>query len=296
MERQGVGWGGLGHGPAQAGDCRPARPSLRGTGPRSRLSRSNAEHGRGVGWLQDTPTYVPQKGRHDALIILRYISSGKFLLRSGRFAAQFLRQNWSSDCHTTKALSRKPPPPPPRGKGARTTAHPPPRTVSPPPQLHHAAYAKTLPATPDPMRPPGTERCGGNAVKNTIHQSLPHSDHQPFAKRCERLMGLVCRRLFVVCGDESIAMLIKVDHADDPGPSSSHILADRTTSPHRLMMSTKRAKTKRKLIKYAFEAKKDRHSKSRASSYSCTSTPKDKTDRLQSYVHLLLCIPEQVRW
>ena len=41
-----VGGGGVGTGPHTGGDCRPARPSLRGTGPRSWLSSSKAERTR----------------------------------------------------------------------------------------------------------------------------------------------------------------------------------------------------------------------------------------------------------
>ena len=46
---------------------------------------------------------------------------GKFLFqfcRSGRFAARFLSQGWSLDCHFIRALSQVPPPPP----GARMTS------------------------------------------------------------------------------------------------------------------------------------------------------------------------------
>ena len=54
------------------------------------------------------------------------IFSKKF--RLGRFAAQLLIQDWTSDCHFIRALSREPlslTPPPPRGNGARTTPPPP---------------------------------------------------------------------------------------------------------------------------------------------------------------------------
>ena len=43
------------------------------------------------------------------LILLRYISWDKFssFFRSGRFAARFLTQDWSPDCHFTRALSQE---------------------------------------------------------------------------------------------------------------------------------------------------------------------------------------------
>ena len=69
--------------------------------------------------------------------------SGKLLsknvFRSGRFAARFVSQDWSSDCRFTKAVSREPlslTPPPPEGMGARNppTYPPAPQTFFPPPQ------------------------------------------------------------------------------------------------------------------------------------------------------------------
>ena len=45
----------------------------------------------GVGGLRGAPTYIPQNDRHDTLIILRYILSGKFFW-FGRLCAPILRQ------------------------------------------------------------------------------------------------------------------------------------------------------------------------------------------------------------
>ena len=103
---------------------------------------SDRPTGGGVGWVWGSPTYIPQSDRHDTLIILRYISCGKKFSKiffvGGCFAARFLSQDWSSDCHFIKALSREPlslpPLPPPNPTpgvwGFERTPPPPKKTFS----------------------------------------------------------------------------------------------------------------------------------------------------------------------
>ena len=82
-QQGGLGW--VGTGPHTGGDCRPARPSLRSTGPRSWLSDSKAKQTR-TAPMDHTAAQVSGRCCHGAGVCGRACSGDGGVLQAHRVA------------------------------------------------------------------------------------------------------------------------------------------------------------------------------------------------------------------